>query len=127
MRSLSSLLRRVRDCIEANDLWLIHGLAVAKAQRTTFISHTIAVVRGAEHSNTLIPMLEAYPIILNFMRPHQKIQIVTSKELLSNIFAESCCSPASRTAVKALQLWSRIYKLSLPRGDEVLKLNHKMK
>ena len=89
MRSLSSLLRRVRDCIEANDLWLIHGLAVAKAQRTTFISHTIAVVRGAEHSNTLIPMLEAYPIILNFMRPHQKIQIVLSKELLSNTFTKS--------------------------------------
>jgi hypothetical protein len=94
------------DSIEANDLWLVHGLAVAKPQCAALVASVAAVVGCAEHGDALVPVLQAHSVILNLMRPHQEVKLVLLEEAVGCILGKGI--PTSTTSSEIVSTPPRV-------------------
>lgn len=78
----------MRDRCELHEL-RPHVVLLAEADEGPLVAHLVAVVGSAENGDTLSVVLHHIPFVLHLMRAHDELQVVSAKEVLGDVGAES--------------------------------------
>ena len=83
----------MRNSLKARKVW---DAVVVERNKRAFVSHLVAVVRGAENGYQAPVVVDFVPLVLHFVRPHDELQIVIRQKLLCHVRPERHADAAVR-------------------------------